>query len=188
MKLLPILYTHRCGIDEEGGFVKRLKEGTYLAHICEHMIIAMHNILGMDIAYGKAREIEGDKYIVVFQYEYPRAGLEIGRLAVDIINSFIENKNILFDDRLNVIKNILNEELIGPSSFEICNAAQKVGMPILKIGNSGFYQIGYGKQGRIIESAISNSTSCVAADISCDKLLTKEILRIQNLPISRGRR
>ena len=186
VKLLPILYTHRCGIDEEGGFVKRLKEGTYLAHICEHMIIAMHNILGMDIAYGKAREIEGDKYIVVFQYEYPRAGLEIGRLAVDIINSFIENKNILFDDRLNVIKNILNEELIGPSSFEICNAAQKVGMPILKIGNSGFYQIGYGKQGRIIESAISNSTSCVAADISCDKLLTKEILRIQNLPISRG--
>ena len=65
IRLLPILHTHRCGIDEEGGFVKRLKEGTYLAHICEHMIIAIHNILGMDIYYGKAREIKGDKYIVV---------------------------------------------------------------------------------------------------------------------------
>ena len=54
------------------------------------------------------------------------------------------------------------------------------------MGNSGFYQIGYGKQGRIIESAITNTTSCVSADISCDKLLTKELLRIQSLPISRG--
>ena len=39
--------------------LKRLKEGTYLAHICEHIIIAIQNILGIDVAYGKAREIEG---------------------------------------------------------------------------------------------------------------------------------
>ena len=41
LKMIPELYSHRCGIDEEGGFVKRLKEGTYLAHICEHIIIAV---------------------------------------------------------------------------------------------------------------------------------------------------
>ena len=54
------------------------------------------------------------------------------------------------------------------------------------MGNSGFYQIGYGKQGKVIESAISNLTSCVAADISCDKLVSKELLTIQNLPVSSG--
>ena len=54
------------------------------------------------------------------------------------------------------------------------------------MGNSGFYQIGYGKQGRIIESSITNTTSCVSADISCDKLLTKELLSIQSLPVSVG--
>ena len=52
VEMIPILNTHRCGIDEEGGFVKRLKEGTYLAHICEHIIIAIQNILGIDVAYG----------------------------------------------------------------------------------------------------------------------------------------
>lgn len=187
-KLLPILYTHRCGIDEEGGFVKRLKEGTYLAHICEHIIIAIHNILGIDIYYGKAREIKENQYIVVYQYEYSKTGLEIGKLAVDIINSFIYGSNIYFDKRLNIIKNILNNEIIGPTSLEICNAAKSVGMPVLKIADSGFYQIGYGKQGKVIESAITNLTSCVAADISCDKLVSKELLRIQNLPISKGER
>lgn len=186
VEMIPILNTHRCGIDEDGGFVKRLKEGTYLAHICEHMIIAIQNILGIDIAYGKAREIEGDKYIIVYQYEYPKVGIEVAKLAVDIINTFIEKKKISFEDRMNIIRNILREEIIGPSSLEICNAAKKVGLPILKMGNSGFYQIGYGKQGRVIESAISNYTTCISADISCDKLLSKEILKIQNLPVSRG--
>lgn len=186
VEILPILYTHRCGIDEEGGFVKRLNEGTYLAHICEHIIIAIQNILGIDVAYGKAREIEGDRYIVVYQYEYPRVGVEVAKLAVDIINALIENKSISFNNRVEIIKAILNEELIGPSALEICNAAKNVGLPVLKIGNSGFYQIGYGKQGRIIESAITNVTSCVSADISCDKLLTKELLEIQNLPVSKG--
>lgn len=184
--ILPILNTHRCGIDEEGGFVKRLNEGTYLAHICEHIIIAIQNILGIDVAYGKAREIKDDIYIIVYQYEYPKVGIEVAKLAVDIINSLIDNKRIIFNDRLNIIKAIMIEELIGPSALEICNAAKKAGLPVIKMGNSGFYQIGYGKQGRIIESAITNSTSCVAADISCDKLLTKELLRIQNLPVPKG--
>ena len=186
LDILPILNTHRCGINEEGGFVKRLKEGTYLAHICEHIIIAIQNILGIDVAYGKAREIEGDRYIIVYQYEYAKAGIEVAKLAIDLINSLIERKKIAFNDRLNVIKSIISEELIGPSALEICNAAKKVGLPVIKMGNSGFYQIGYGKQGRIIESSITNTTSCVSADISCDKLLTKELLSIQSLPVSVG--
>src|SRR3712207_7120872 len=32
IKLVPILKEHRCGIDEKGGCVKRLEEGTYLAY------------------------------------------------------------------------------------------------------------------------------------------------------------
>ena len=31
VNMIPELRTHRCGIDEDEGFVKRLKEGTYLA-------------------------------------------------------------------------------------------------------------------------------------------------------------
>ena len=188
VELLPILYTHRCGIDEDGGFVKRLKEGTYLAHICEHMIIAMQNMLGIDLGYGKAREISGEIYKIVYQYQYKKTGIEVAKLAIDIINSLIEKKKINLDERLIIIKSIMREELIGPSALEVCNAAKEVGLPIIEFDNSGFYQIGYGKQGKIIESSISNNTSCVAADISCDKLLTKKLLSIQNLPVSKGER
>lgn len=69
LSYVPELYVHRCGIDIEGGFVQRLKEGTYLAHVCEHTIIGIHNKLGIDIKYGKAREIKDDFYYIIFEYK-----------------------------------------------------------------------------------------------------------------------
>lgn len=185
--LLPELYTHRCGIDEDGGFVKRLHEGTYLAHICEHIIICLQNKLGIDISYGKAREIEGDNYYIIYQYEYEEVGIECGRLAVEIINILIEEKIIQnFDERIKILKEIYNRELMGPSTKAIIDAAKVNLIPITRLGQSGFYQIGYGKQGRVIEATIVTDTSCVSADIACDKLLTKELLSIQNIPVAYG--
>ena len=86
IKILPELKEHRCGIDEECGFVKRLEEGTYLAHICEHCMIAIQNILGIDISYGKAREIKDELYYIIVQYEYENTVIETAALAVDLIS------------------------------------------------------------------------------------------------------
>lgn len=185
-KILPELKKHRCGIDEEGGFLKRLEEGTYLAHVCEHIIIAIHNILGLDISYGKAREINGDLYYVVFQYEYKRTGLSIANLAVDLINSLIKQIPINFEERINLIKSIIIEEMAGPSTRAICDAAKKKNLPVLKLGESSVYQIGYGKHSKLFGATIGNDTKCVSADISCDKLLTKELLECQYIPVARG--
>ena len=89
VNMMPILREHRCGIDEEGGFVKRLEEGTYLAHICEHIIIAIQNYLGIDVSYGKSREIHDDFYYIIVQYEYRNTAVEAIKLAVDLINNLI---------------------------------------------------------------------------------------------------
>ncbi|ATD55950.1 cyanophycin synthetase [Clostridium chauvoei] len=186
LNMIPELNNHRCGIDEDHGFVKRLEEGTYLAHICEHIIIAIQNNLGIEVSYGKSREIKDDLYYIIFQYGYKKLGLEVAGLAIDIINALINKEPINLEERTEILKAILKEEEIGPSTKSICDAAVARGLPVTKLGESGFYQIGYGKQGRIIEASIAANTSCVAVDISCDKLLTKELLEIQNIPVARG--
>lgn len=186
VNLIPELKTHRCGIDEEGGFVKRLNEGTYLAHICEHIIIAIQNNLGIDAAYGKAREIKGEIYYVIVQYEYKNTVIEIASLAVDIINSLINQNPINFRGRMNIIKDILKNEQIGSTTKAICDAAKEYNLPVMQLGDSNIYQIGYGKKGRIIEASIGNKTACVGVDISCDKLLTKQLLQDQNIPVAEG--
>ncbi|WP_294405449.1 cyanophycin synthetase [uncultured Clostridium sp.] len=188
INIMPELKKHRCGIDEEGGFLKRLEEGTYLAHICEHCIIAIQNILGIDVSYGKAREIKNEKYYIIVQYEYENTVIEASALAVDLINSLIKNVPIDFNERIDEIKVTLQKEIIGPSTKSICDAAKKYGLPVTELGKSGIYQIGYGSQGRIIEAALGSRTNCVGVDISCDKLLTKQLLDIQNIPVAEGRR
>lgn len=186
VNMIPELRSHRCGINEDEGFIKRLNEGTYLAHICEHIIIAIQNKIGIDVSYGKAREIKGDHYYIIFQYIYENTAIEVSKLAIDIVNSLINKIPINYDDRVDFLREVLNDELLGPSTKSICDYAKKVGLPIINLGSGDFYQIGYGKQGKIIENSISPNTKCVSVDIACDKLLTKELLRIQNIPVANG--
>lgn len=185
VEYVPELKEHRCGIDVEGGFLIRLKEGTYLSHICEHIIIGLQNRLGIEISYGKAREVKDEHYYIIFQYWYERTALEISNLAIDIINGIIKGQEVDVEKRIEIIKEIKNNEEVGPSTKAIIDSAVKKGLPVFEIDNSGYYQIGYGKQRRIICSTISNFTSCLSSDIACDKFLTKQILDIQNIPVGK---
>lgn len=186
LKMVPELKSHRCGIDEPGGFVKRLKEGTYLAHICEHIILALQNRFGIDAAYGKAREISGDLYYIVYQYEYKQTAITIGEVACEIINSLIYKNNFSLKKSLKGVAEILENEKLGPSTYAICKEAQKSGIPVLKVNEGSMLQLGYGKYSKIIEATIGNNTGAIAVDISCDKLLTKSLLTNQCIPVARG--
>lgn len=185
VEYIPDLKTHRCGIDKEGGFLIRLEEGTYLSHICEHSILGLQSMIGIDVSYGKAREVSGEHYYIVFQYIYENTAIEIMNLAIDIINGIINGIEIDIEKRLEIIKGIKAYEEVGPSTQAILDGAKERGLPYFEIENSGYYQIGYGKQRRIISATITNNTSCLSSDIACDKYLTKQILDIQNIPVGK---
>ena len=186
VQMLPELNKHRCGIDEDRGFIKRLTEGTYLAHITEHIIIALQNMMGVEVSYGKSREISGDKYYVIYQYEYKNTGIEAANIAVDLVNSLINKKLFDLNLRLSGLKEILLDEQLGVSTFNICNEAKKRGIPILKIGEDSIFQLGYGKYSKIIQATMGNDTSAIAVSIAQDKLLTKQILSMHCLPVASG--
>lgn len=186
LKIIPELNEHRCGIDEEHGFRKRLEEGTYLAHVCEHIILSIENSLGVDACYGKAREISGDKYYIIYEYLYKNTGVAAGKIAVNLINSLIKGKEYNFNETIEDLKKILKREEIGSSTLAVISEAKKRGIPVTRIGDNSIFQLGYGKYSKIIEATISYNTKAVAVDISCDKILTKEILKNQCLPVAEG--
>lgn len=184
--MLPELEKHRCGIDEDRGFIKRLTEGTYLAHITEHIIIALHNMLGVEISYGKSREISGDKYYIIFQYEYENTALEAANIAVDLINSLIKRHSFDLNSRFNKLKETLVSEQLGVSTLSICSEAKNRGIPILRIGENSIFQLGYGKYSKTIQATMGSDTSAIAVDIAQDKLLTKEVLSMHFVPVAKG--
>ena len=52
---MPGLRDHRCSIGEPGGFLIRLKRGTYCAHIVEHVALELQGMIGHDVGYGRTR-------------------------------------------------------------------------------------------------------------------------------------
>lgn len=186
IELIPELKVHRCGVDEDGGFVNRLKEGTYLAHICEHAIIGIQNRLGIEVSYGKARVIDGNIYYIIYQYEYKETAIKAGRLAVDMVNALISKGEIDLEARIKDLKNTLSKESIGPSTGAICEEAKKMGIPVVKLGDTGMFQLGLGKYGKLIEATICQDTGAIGVDISCDKIITKKLLDLHCLPVAKG--
>lgn len=186
LNYVPELKEHCCCIGRKGGFVERLYEGTYLSHICEHVIIALQNRIGIDVSYGKAREIEDEKYYIIYQYKYKNMAIECGKIAVDLINNIISGKKYNIKTKIKDLKYLLKSEELGPSTFSIIEEAKKRNIPITKIGEESMFQLGYGIKGKIIEATICNSTSAVSVDIACDKLLSKNILMDQCIPVAEG--
>jgi len=61
MELLPGLERHACSRGHSGGFVERLREGTWLGHVAEHIALQLQTEAGHDHRRGKTRGVRGRK-------------------------------------------------------------------------------------------------------------------------------
>jgi len=115
LSILPGLKKHKCSKGYMNGFYERLERGTYLAHVMEHMALEIQNRLGYDLSFGKTRYLKNDTiYFMVFSYINDVAGYEAAKLAFDIIDSILNNKEIDVDHRLLYIKTKVAESELGP--------------------------------------------------------------------------
>ena len=86
LEVMPGLWDHRCSIGERGGFVTRLRRGTYAPHIAEHVGLELQAMIGHDVGYGRARG--GDRpgeYTVVFEHLHAEVGLRAAALALETV-------------------------------------------------------------------------------------------------------
>ena len=188
LEYIPTLREHKCSKGYRGGFVERLYEGTYLAHVLEHICIEIQNILGYDISFGKARQTEQEKvYTILFEYENKIVAEEVIYIAIDLINDLCKGeKNIKFQEKIDKLKEIVSSQNLGPSTLAIIKEAKNKGIPILYIGNGSLLQLGYGCFSKRIQATITENTGCIPVDIACDKKITKELLAIAGIPVPTG--
>jgi hypothetical protein len=83
---MPGLIEHRCSIGERGGFVLRLRRGTYAPHIIEHVALELQTMMGHDVGYGRTRggDVEGE-YTIVFEHMHEQVGLRAAALALEAV-------------------------------------------------------------------------------------------------------
>src|SRR4051812_27834973 len=85
---MPGLRDHRCSIGEPGGFIIRLKRGTYCAHIVEHVALELQTMIGHDVGYGRTRGGDGaGEYTLIFEHLNEAVGLRAAALALETVQS-----------------------------------------------------------------------------------------------------
>lgn len=185
---MPSLIEHKCARGYRGGFVERLREGTYLAHVLEHMCIEIQNLLGYNVAFGKARQLSDEStiYSVIYEFRSKTVGYEALQTAIHLVNEIAKGSRMNFAEKLNYIKNKAAKQDLGPSTSAIKKEAEERGIPVTVLGKGSLLQLGYGKYSKRIQATLTEDTSCIAADISCDKELTKELIRTAGLPTPEG--
>ena len=83
---LPGLREHRCSIGERGGFITRLRRGTYAPHIIEHVALELQSMIGHEVGFGRSRggDVPGE-YTVVFEHRHEGVGLRAAALALEVV-------------------------------------------------------------------------------------------------------
>lgn len=184
---LPGLTGHHCSLGRPGGFVERLREGTYFGHTVEHVALELQCQAGMDVIYGKTRWTGTDAvYRVVFEYITREAGELAGRCAVELVSALTEGRTVDAQSQIEAIRRQHARYGLGPSTAAIAEAARRRNIPILRIGSESLLQLGYGARQRRVRATITDATSCLAVDIAGDKALAKEILRTSGIPVPTG--
>ncbi len=188
--LLPSLIEHRCSIGERGGFLQRLRDGTWAGHILEHVTLELQNLAGMPGGFGKARETStrGVYKVVVRAWgeEVTRAALEAGR---DLVMAAVQDRPFDVPATVERLRDMAESLLLGPSTGCIVDAATAKDrrIPAIRLSEGNLVQLGYGARQRRIWTAETGQTSAIAESISRDKDLTKTLLQSCGVPVPEGR-
>ncbi|MFM7471126.1 MAG: cyanophycin synthetase [Nodosilinea sp.] len=187
---LPSLIEHFCSPGHRGGFLSRVRQGTYMGHIVEHVALELQTLAGMAVGFGRTRQtVEPGVYQVVFEYQNEEAGRYAARAAVRLCNSLITTghyPSLELEKDLRDLEEFRLDGALGPSTEAIVRAAETRDVPWTQLSTRSMIQLGYGRYQQRVQATLSSKTSILAVELASDKEGTKQILRNAGVPVPRG--
>ncbi|MDO9404720.1 MAG: cyanophycin synthetase [Polaromonas sp.] len=188
--LLPNLLEHTCGIGERGGFLERLREGTWCGHVLEHVVIELLNLADMPTGFGQTRSTSKRG---VYRMVFRARDEHVARMALaeghTLLMAAINDPPFPTADVLAAtarVRATVDDCYLGPSTAAIVTAATSRGIPHIRLNDGNLVQLGYGASQRRIWTAETDLTSAIAEGIAGDKDLTKSLLASCGVPVPEG--
>jgi len=192
--VMPSLLSHGCSYGEEGGFLKRVEEGTWAGHAIEHFALELQTLAGMDTGYGRTRET-GEKgiYNVVYSYLEEEVGRFAGRTAVRLWLDLAEGKDLTeikegIAKDIQEMREIRENVRFGPSTGSLVEEADNRDIPFIRLNDQSLVQLGYGVHQKRIQATTTVNTNMISVDIAGNKHATKKLLGDMGVPVPKGYR
>src|SRR3954451_9297371 len=130
LQLLPGCYEHYCGLGRRGGFVERLRGGTYFGHVVEHVALELTDAVGISTNRGKT--IAADEpgcYQVIVSYKSEHGMKLLLEVAVELVDALVAGRDYALEPRLDDVRRCVAKYDLGPSTRAIVDAAEARGIP-----------------------------------------------------------
>jgi cyanophycin synthetase len=209
---LPTLQEHGCSYGTPGGFVRRLREGTWLGHVAEHVAIELQCLAGTPVTYGKTRTAQDGPgiYDVVYSFVEERIGLLAGHLAIRLVTALlpeelprIEGLDLFikgdldplvepetpfdFGFEMEALTRRAQRLTLGPTTQSLVDEAKRRGIPAIRLDDHSLVQLGYGRYQQRIRASLTGRTSHIATETASDKSLTSKLLDDAGIPVPKQR-
>jgi cyanophycin synthetase len=196
---------HQC-FPGDGNFLERVREGTTLGHVAQHMALELQNLARQRLDCGKTcvpTDPEDETTTpcqVVFQYEQQDIGIAAGQFAVRLLDSLLQpepDPDFDFASELKGFQHLAPSLSYGPSTRALVAEAKRRHIPVQRLDDSrervqlgrgtralrSLLQFGYGKNQRRVWAPYISTESHLAADIALNKDLTNRMIGDAGLPI-----
>ncbi|OIJ39858.1 cyanophycin synthetase [Massilia timonae] len=184
---LPGLVEHHCGLGYRGGFLERLRDGTWAGHILEHIVLEVQNLAGMKTGFGKTRST-GEH--AIYKMAFRTRDETVGRAALDVAHRLmmaaINDEPFDLSSEVARLTDMVDRHCLGPSTAHIVDAATDRRIPSIRLTDGNLVQLGYGAAQRRIWTAETDRTSAIAEGIASDKDMTKSLLSSCGVPVPEG--
>jgi len=189
--LMPSLNDHACSLGRRGGFLTRLRDGTWAGHVAEHISLELQNLAGTLVRHGKTRGAgEHGRYNVLYEYREEQVGLEAGRKAVRLVNHLVAPNDpdhaFDYDAELEDLIHTAERLAFGPSTRSILDEAAIRDIPFIRLDRYSLVQLGQGVHQQRIRATMTSRTGGIAVDIASDKKLTNKLLDSAGMPVPRS--
>jgi cyanophycin synthetase len=184
---LPTLAEHPCTRGAPGGFVERLRDGTHIPHILEHVALELQNLAGSDVGFGRVVP-SGDAGVwwVIVAYDEEDVGLQSMRDAVSLARATLGGAPFDPAQSVRELQDLFERVRLGPSTWAIVEEARRRGIPVRRLNSRSLVQLGLGRNLRRIQATLTDHTSAIAIEIAQDKDDTKRVLEAIGLPVPHG--
>lgn len=186
-RMFPSMIAHRCSENTEGGFFLRVREGTWMGHVIEHIALEIQTLAGMDCGFGRTRSTSTRGiYNVVFSYMEEKVGVYAAKAAVRIAEALISGEAYDVDADIQTMREMREMERFGPSTGSIVDEAIARDIPFIRLNGESLVQLGYGKNQVRFRATMTDKTSSIAVDIASNKEETKRLLDAAAIPVAKG--
>jgi cyanophycin synthetase len=188
MRCLPGLQDHHCSPGRPGGFVERLRRGTFFGHIIEHVALELSRHSPLEVRFGKTVYAGAPGlYHVVVRHRSESGMTELLRAAVDLVAALLEKEALPPSDLLDRALRAAEETALGPSTLALISEAKSRNIPWQRLDEQSLVLLGQGRHRKLLRATTTGNTSDIAVAIAQDKQTTKRILSSAGLPVPKGR-